>query len=61
VTWKVWEKEKEMVVRVGVEILGLLVVRKLEYFVTRDMRRRRKRENLRGWWRMNWRRRRRWW
>jgi hypothetical protein len=30
----------------------------LEYFVTRDMRRRRRRENLRGWWRMNYRRRR---
>jgi len=26
--------------------------------VTRDMRRRRRRENLRGWWRMNYRRRR---
>jgi hypothetical protein len=36
--WKVWEKEKEkeMVVRVGVEILGLLVVRNLEVGVLRD-------------------------
>jgi hypothetical protein len=36
--WKVWEKEKEkeMVVRVGVEILGLLVVRKLEVGVLCD-------------------------
>jgi hypothetical protein len=34
--WKVWEKEKEMVVRVGVEILRLLVVRKLEVGVLCD-------------------------
>jgi hypothetical protein len=34
--WKVWEKEKEMVVRVRVEILGLLVVRKLEVGVLCD-------------------------
>jgi hypothetical protein len=34
--WKVWEKEKEMVVRVRVEMLGLLVVRKLEVGVFCD-------------------------
>jgi hypothetical protein len=34
--WKVWEKEKEMVVRVRVEMLGLLVVRKLEVGVFYD-------------------------
>jgi hypothetical protein len=34
--WKVWEQEKEMVVRVRVEILGLLVVRKLEVGVLCD-------------------------